>query len=354
MEGENRNLENIDRYIGKRIGNYRIDALLNSGAFGRVYKGVHLYLTHRVVAIKLLHATHLASSEERENFLQEAQFLELLKHAHILPIYDVGIDEEGFPYLVAEFAAGGSLRERIKRQRPQFLPLDEVLRILSEIGQALQFVHEQNIVHRDLKPENILFTAKDEAMLADFGIAVFLETTQTRYANVIGSPLYMAPEQFDGIASRRSDQYSLACIAYEMLAGRPPFVSNHPLTLGMKHQNEPPAPPSQFNPDIPEHIETALLKALAKKRDERYPDINAFITALISVPSGPLQRDQGQWLIEGQNLLHSRRYRQALVAFERALRYDPALVQAYEGKGEALLLLGQLNEALTAYDKRYG
>src|SRR5258708_31026913 len=111
MDGE-------DKYVGKQIGNYRIDSTISSGAFGRVYKGTHLYLTHRIVAIKVLHLTHLGSAEERESFLQEAQFLEMLKHPHILPIYDVGI-AENFPYLVAEFVQKGSLLDRIKSGQPE-------------------------------------------------------------------------------------------------------------------------------------------------------------------------------------------------------------------------------------------
>src|SRR5258708_31843913 len=102
-------MDSEDKYVGKQIGNYRISQRLNGGAFGRIYKGVHIYLPNRIVAIKVLHLTYLGSPEERENFMQEARFLEMLKHPNILPIYDVGIDD-GFPYLVAEFAANGSLR----------------------------------------------------------------------------------------------------------------------------------------------------------------------------------------------------------------------------------------------------
>src|SRR5579859_4126398 len=343
MQGE-------DRYIGKQIGNYVITASLNSGAFGHVYKGTHLYLSHRIVAIKILHLTHLASEEEREHFLQEAEFLELLKHPYILPIYDVGIDED-FPYLVAEFAPNGSLRDRIRQVHPQKFSLDEVLQILAQVGQALQYVHEQNIVHRDLKPENILFNAKDEALIADFGIAVLLGSTKTQYADVIGSPLYMAPEQFEGLASRRSDQYSLACIAYELLTGQPPFVAPFPLAIGMKHQKEAPVPPRQLNPDIPEHIELALLTALAKQREDRYPDIDAFITALLTAPTGLLPKSNEQRLEEAYRLFSAERYQDALMAFNKLIQSDSTYADAYEGRGAAFYSLGRLDEALRAYEQ---
>ncbi|MBV9615625.1 MAG: tetratricopeptide repeat protein [Ktedonobacteraceae bacterium] len=362
-------------YIGKQIGNYRITGPLNAGAFGNVYKGVHLYLSNREVAIKMMHHTHLGEEDERASFLQEAQFLEKLKHPHILPIYDVGIDE-GAPYIIAELAPNGSLRDLMKSYKPNLIPLEETLTILSQIGQALEYVHQQNIVHRDLKPENILFDARRDALLADFGIAVFLETTKTKYVDVIGSPLYMAPEQFEGFASRRSDQYALACIGYEMLTGEPPFTGQHAVIIGMKHQMEAPVPPRQHNPTIPEHVERALLKALAKERNERYPDITSFLAALLDLPvraqnaatsgilseenSVPLSvftpnvnvinRTKEEWLDEGNRLYNIGQFQDALLAFENAIQIDPTFADAYEGKTSALCALGRYQEALTSVE----
>lgn len=347
--GQDITVENEDRYIGKQIGNYIITEQLTGGAFGRIYRGKHLYFSNRIVAIKILHLTYLSSSQERENFMQEAQFLEMLKHPNILPIYDVGIDE-GFPYLVAEFAPQGSLRDHLQRQKPKILPSQEVLTILTQVGQALQYVHEQNIVHRDLKPENILFNAKGQALLADFGISVYLDTARTKYANVIGSPLYMAPEQFEGAVSRRSDQYALACIAYELMTGKPPFMAANPLALGMKHLNEPPLPLRQINANVPGHIERAILQALAKKRDDRFPDVSTFIAALLAVPTGSLQLTKSQWLDEGNRLFNINHYSEALLAFERSIQLDPSFAEAHEAKGSALYYLGRLPEAQVAYE----
>src|ERR1700693_2207595 len=212
-----------NNYIGREIGNYRIVEDLAVGSFGRVYKGMHLYLTKRIVAIKILHHTYLGSQKESENFLQEAQLLEMLKHPNILPILDVGV-EDGIPYFVLEYAPKASLRDLLQAEFPHPLDINTALTILTQIGQALSYAHQQNIIHRDLKPENILFNTRGDALLADFGIAVILSTTRTTVADIIGSPLYMAPEQFDGMLSKRSDQYALAVIAYEMLTGRNPFV----------------------------------------------------------------------------------------------------------------------------------
>lgn len=191
-----------DPLLGRQIGNYRLIALINSGSFGKVYQGQHIiFKDEPVVAIKLLHAS-LHSQKEQEEFINEARVLRKLQHPHILRILDAGF-QNGVPYIVTEYAEGGSLRDRLRKSNGRPLPLDEANRILSQIGQALQYAHERHIVHRDLKPENILFNRAGDVLLADFGIAVILATTRTRLADVSGTPLYMAPEQFEGLASTK-------------------------------------------------------------------------------------------------------------------------------------------------------
>ncbi len=347
MEGE-------DSYIGKQIGNYRITDLFDSGSFGRIYRASHLYLPNRVVAIKVMHLTFLGSQKERDDFLQEARFLDISKHPNILSIHDLGIDGMT-PYIVAEFAPNGSLRKRIQHFAPKPLPSQEALNILVQVGQALHFVHEQLIVHRDLKPENILFNAKNEALIADFGIAVFLETQKTQYVNVIGSPHYMPPEQFEGFASRRSDQYALACIAYELFTGQPPFTAGHPIALWNKHQNEQPRPLSEFNPNVPPHIEKAILVALSKKREDRYHDVASFVSELLTPVSTTAllqeQRTKQQWVDDGNAMFNTGRYIEALNAFDRAIRLDASYADAYEGRGSVLYQLERYAEALASYEQ---
>jgi len=265
-------------YIGTAFGNYRVTTEIGSGGFGKVYQGTHSILTERTVAIKLLHA-HLGELEERERFLQEARLLERLKHPNILHIFDVGI-HDGFPYIVAEYAPYGSLRNLIKKYAPHPVPTDIALNVLTQIGQALSYAHQQNIIHRDLKPENILFNAQREALLADFGIATTLSTASIKLVNVVGTPAYMAPEQFQSTISKESDQYGLACIAYELFTGQLPFNAIDFFSIGFQHMDKSPLPPTQLNPTLPPHIEHAILKAMAKQRHARHVDINAFITAL--------------------------------------------------------------------------
>src|SRR5947209_10525230 len=177
------------------IGNYRVLSELARGSFGRVYLAQHSVLTNRTVAVKLMLNSPLNSQDEREEFLQEARFLEVLHHPSILPIFDVGI-HEGLPYIVSEYATQGSLRHRLQQTSPQLAPMDAALTILSQIGQALHHAHKLNIVHRDLKPENILFNAKGDALLADFGLATSLSSVSMKSATTAGTPRYMAPEQF--------------------------------------------------------------------------------------------------------------------------------------------------------------
>lgn len=294
-----------DPLLGRQIGNYRLIALINSGSFGKVYQGQHIiFKDEPVVAIKLLHAS-LHSQKEQEEFINEARVLRKLQHPHILRILDAGF-QNGVPYIVTEYAEGGSLRDRLRKSNGRPLPLDEANRILSQIGQALQYAHERHIVHRDLKPENILFNRAGDVLLADFGIAVILATTRTRLADVSGTPLYMAPEQFEGLASTKSDQYSLGSIAYELVTGHQLFTITNPTleAYWYHHAKVEPIPPSSYNSQLPVHIESTILKSLAKERIQRHANISVFAkelqnsqgieSQLFAKPSQSRQNEQNQ------------------------------------------------------------
>lgn len=267
------------------IGKYRILGEIASGSFGRVYRGEDTSRQNYPVAIKLMHAAHLANASERHSFLQEAHLLTMLRHPSIVPVLDVGIENE-FPYLVMEYAPNGSLYDRLKQLAPRPLPIKEALKMLGQVGAALQYAHQQNVIHRDLKPANILFNAQGDALLADFGIATMLATSM-KSGTAVGTPYYMAPEQFRGTISKEGDQYALGCIAYQVLTGRLPFDAPDFFALGYKHMSETAIPPTQLNLLIPSPVEAAIHKAMAKQRTDRFPDILAFVIAL-GAPVAPI------------------------------------------------------------------
>lgn len=265
---------------GKQIGNYRIERELASGGFGTVFLAQHIHL-QRIAVIKLLRSLHLQTDEDREQFMQEARILEVLRGLpYVLPMLDFGIEPGSrVPYMIAEYAEKGSLREWIKQQNGPF-PLHEALTILIPLGQGLQAAHDRQIVHRDLKPENVLFNARNEPLLADFGISTVLTTATMAHTRVAGTPSYMAPEQFQGLVGKETDQYALACIAYELLTNTLPFTASGFLAMGYQHVSTPPPPLRSRNPEIPPYIEHAILRGLAKERHQRFPSVSAFIEDL--------------------------------------------------------------------------
>jgi serine/threonine protein kinase len=365
---------NNDSLIGKQIGNYLLTKMLGDGAFGRVYLAEHRFLSRSIVALKILKSTYLDADEEKKAFFDEAKCLDILKHRHILPILDAGMHEDR-PYMVIEYASKGSLRDHIASQRPARLPMREALLILSQIGQALQYVHRYNIVHRDLKPANILFNEREEALLADFGIAVQLKEGTDHAKNIVGTFPYMAPEQFDGMISEKSDQYALACIAYELFAGHTPLTASPKADYPVwyhKSRTEEPLSPLKDNPELGSDRAEAILRALSKDRDKRYPDISAFISAMISetelleIPDMPTmlvnvaalqnihsepQKTVEEWLADADDHHKNQRWEEALAAYEQAIQLGYESADTYFIQGSILYDLKRLNEALMAYDR---
>src|SRR5579884_2058145 len=364
---------NESDWIGMQIGNYRVVAALTQGFVSGVYLAQHLLLKHNQVAIKLLHRKSLRSVEKQQQFLQEAERLDLLRYPHIVSIIDVGQTDEGFPYIITEYAPGGSLKDRIERYRPGPLPLEEALVILSQIGEAVQYMHQQNIIHCDLKPGNVLFNGKGEVLLADFGSAVLLGVADTRRTAGEGTFYYMAPEQFEGVVSKGIDQYALGCIAYELLTGRQPFTALSIRAVIQKHMMEDPIPPTQLNQELPAHVEQAILKAMAKVPTDRHSDVAAFISALhmpvsnqIAVLAGsstemttPVQPDEPEvltktrenWLDEAVAHQKTGCYEESLAAYENAIELDSSDAYAYISKGLALSMLKRYEQALDVYDE---
>ncbi|HEV8613174.1 MAG TPA: serine/threonine-protein kinase, partial [Gemmatimonadales bacterium] len=236
---------------------------------------------HRPVALKVLHP-ELALSLGSERFLREIQIAARLQHPHIVPLYDSGQAGE-LLYYVMPFIEGESLRQRLEREGR--LPLEEAARIARGVATALDYAHRQKIVHRDIKPENVMLS-EDEPMVTDFGIAKAVTAavagSLTQTGTAIGTPTYMSPEQAAGEAEldARSDIYSLGAMLYEMIGGSAPFVGPTVQAIIAKLFTDPVPPLREQRPELPEWLESAVIKALDKKPVGRYATAAQFAQAL--------------------------------------------------------------------------
>src|SRR5438477_9518318 len=237
---------------------------------------------HRAVAIKVLRAD-LAAVLGPDRFLREIEIAARLQHPHILPLYDSG-SAAGILYYVMPYVEGESLRDRLDREKQ--LPQDDALRIATEVAGALAYAHSHGVVHRDIKPENIMLSG-GTAVVADFGIARALSAAGegrrlTQTGTIIGTPAYMSPEQATGSedVDGRSDQYSLACVVYEMLVGEPPFTGSTAQAIIARHSLDMVSPPSIVRATIPDAVGGAILRALSKLPADRYATTALFAEAL--------------------------------------------------------------------------
>ena len=266
---------------------YAVERELGQGGMARVFLAQDLK-HHRPVAIKVLRP-ELAAALGAERFLREIETAARLTHPHILPLHDSG-EVSGCLYYVMPYIAGESLRERL--QREQQLPLDDALRIAREVADALSYAHSQGVVHRDIKPENILLEA-GHAVVSDFGIARAVSAaggdklTETGIA--LGTPAYMSPEQSTGelALDARSDVYSLGCVLYELLAGEPPFTGPTAQAILAKRLTNPVPPLRTVRDRVPEQVEEAISKALAKSPADRFTTAAQFADAISETATQP-------------------------------------------------------------------
>jgi serine/threonine-protein kinase len=269
----------ISDILGDR---YTIERVLGRGGMAVVHLAEERK-HQRKVAIKVLRQD-IGISVGAERFLREIGIAARLSHPHIVPLIDSG-ESKGLLYYISPFVSGGSLRERLQKE-PR-LPIDEAIRIATEVGTGLDYAHRNGFVHRDVKPENILF-ADDHALLADFGIAHVSAGASsdaepiTKGGIALGTPEYMSPEQAagDSEVGSATDIYALACVTYEMLVGHPPFRGKSPLATMAKHVTEKPKPLRSARPEVPAALDHAVLRALSKIPSQRYATVSEFINAL--------------------------------------------------------------------------
>jgi serine/threonine-protein kinase len=261
---------------------YELDSEIGRGGMGIVYRAKDRRLK-RTVAIKLLPPELSFRSDIKTRFLREAETAAQLSHPNIVPIYTVD-ETEGLVYFVMAYVDGENLAKRIFERG--VLPCEDVRRILRDVADALAYAHERGVVHRDIKPDNIIIAAQTgRPMVTDFGIARAVSDGDSRLTATgmaIGTPAYMSPEQAAGerTIDGRSDLYSLGIVAYQMLAGEPPFVAGSTPAMLVKHISERPVPIQQRRADMPDDLARAVMLLLEKDPANRFPSASALVAAL--------------------------------------------------------------------------
>ena len=263
----------------ERIGKYRIDGVLGSGAMGVVYKAYDANIA-RTVALKTIRRELLDGLQESElvaRFRNEAQASGRLVHPNIVAVYDFG-EVEDATYIAMEYVDGTPLSTFLAKDTA--MDPTASVNCIGQLLRALEYAHARGVVHRDIKPANVLVTADAQVKITDFGIAKIESSTLTQVGAVIGTPSYMSPEQFKGeVVDGRSDLFAVGIVLYQMLTGTRPFSG---AASAVMHQilNEDPAPPSVRKPGLHRAFDAVLGKAMAKGMEDRYPTAQAFLAAL--------------------------------------------------------------------------
>lgn len=263
----------MEPITGRQFGPYTLTHPLAHGGMAEVYLACEKH-SKQLYALKVVEQI---DTECSLRFRREVQTLQKACHPHILPVLDYG-EVDGFAYYVMPYIAHGTLQKRLRRGP---LSVHEAEPILTQVGEALHYLHEAGLVHRDLKPANILLDGAGYAWLADFGLAREFNTEHhlTEPNTVFGTPFYMAPELVEYPASPRSDIYALGVVLYEMLTGHRPFTGTTALEICWKHRSRQPPLPSRFNPHLAPEVEEVIMRALAKKPEARFATVRELIEA---------------------------------------------------------------------------
>ncbi len=335
---------------------FRIERELGSGATATVYVA-HDLKHDRLVALKVLRP-ELALALGAERFLREIRTAAKLSHPNILPLYDSG-ESDGLLFFTMPLVQGESLRQRLERDGP--LPMEQAVAVVSDVAHALSFAHEHGIIHRDIKPENILLE-NGRALVADFGIALALEETPsarlTQTGVVVGTPYYMSPEQAGGSGSidHRSDIYSLACVLFEAISGRPPFDGPTSQAIVAQQICDPPPSIRELREDVPPAVESSLDQALAKSPANRFQTAEAFAAALVDPTRRRPRRRKGPvqlgWRWAGAAAATSALFLAAAFVVAKPFRAplrerDWVLVADFEGPQGDPALAGAVRELVT-------
>jgi hypothetical protein len=286
------------------LARFEIRRYLGEGSFGRVYEAYDPSL-RRPVALKVAKPERMDSPDHIERFRREARAAATLDHPHIVGVYEVGEDGP-YHFIASRFVQGRSLEKVLLQESGQLLPVRQAVELVRKLAEALAYAHRTGVVHRDVKPSNVMLREDGEPLLADFGLATRADDPRlTRAGGPLGSPGYMAPEQWRGQADPASDQYSLGCLFFELLTGRLPFAGLAAGHLMYLHLHEPAPSPRKDRPDLPQDLEWICLKCLEKEPGRRYADCQALADDLqrwlagepIEAPpaSAPDRPGRGRW-----------------------------------------------------------
>lgn len=270
-------------FAGSFVAGYRLESLIGAGGMGAVFRAYDEALS-RTVALKVLAPALAGNAEFRERFIRKSRAVGALVHPHVIPVFEAG-EADGVPYLAMRFVAGGDLRAVLTREGK--LAGDRVITLLSPIASALDTAHADGLVHSDVKPANILIESRpghpEHPYLSDFGLVSggFAGAGLSGTGQVLGTPDYVAPEQISGQPARpQTDQYSLACVAYTLLAGTPPFARDDSAAVLSAHQHDAPPSLAAQHPGLPPAVDEAFARALAKSPEDRYGACAELIDAL--------------------------------------------------------------------------
>ncbi|MCB9423345.1 MAG: protein kinase [Ardenticatenaceae bacterium] len=276
-----------DPLIGQTLGKYTIKEKIGRGGMADVYKAYQENLG-RFVAVKVMHSFLIDFEEENflKRFSREARTMASLNHSNIVRVYDFDSFGPRSHYLVMDYVGGGSLKDKLESlaAKGERMSLAQSIQIITKIADALAYAHRRDMVHRDIKPANILLDNNGEPFLTDFGIVKMVGGQTMGYTAtgaLIGTPAYMSPEQALGKpGDKRSDLYSLGIMLFQMVTGKLPFDADTPLGVAMKHVSEQVPLPIRFNPDVPEILQSIILKALAKEPNDRFQSAEEMVAAL--------------------------------------------------------------------------
>jgi eukaryotic-like serine/threonine-protein kinase len=265
---------------------YEIEAPLGRGGMAQVFRGSDRMLG-RTVAVKVLDRRFKDDAKFVTRFRREAQAAAGINHPNVVSVFDTG-SEDGLHYIVMEYVDGDTLADILAREGP--IPSHRAVAIADAVAQALEAAHRKGMVHRDVKPGNIMVDRTGAVKVVDFGIArAAADDTLTQTGTVLGTAAYLSPEQARGeTVDPRSDVYSLGCVLYEMLTGRPPFTADSAVAVAYRHVQDDPVPPSSRNPDVSPELEAVVMTALAKDPAARYPSGGAMREALSAAATGEM------------------------------------------------------------------